>query len=375
MTSPQPSADYLTETSALTPTCINFAPGAEYATQTRIWQGIPGIEITPQGRLFAAWYSGGTNEGPENYVILASSEDDGATWSDPLFVIDPPADVRAFDPVLWHDPQGRLWFFWSPSKGKCDGRFGLWFITTEDSDAPTPQWTEPQRIDDGIMMNKPTVLSTGEWLLPVALWDYEDITHPEIDQADRLAFVVVTADCGCTWQRRGGMAMQPRTFDEHMIVERRDGTLWMLVRLLDGIGESFSTDAGHTWTPGVHWGVPHVNSRFFIRRLQSGNLLLVKHHHFNEDGTFCMDRSHLMAFISKDDGQSWEGGLLLDERIDVSYPDGVQASDGRIYVVYDRDRFVSPEILMAVFWEEDVLKKEGRRSREQINGARRGAGQ
>lgn len=68
------------------------------------------------------------------------------------------------------------------------------------------------------------------------------------------------------------MAMQPRNFDERMIVER-DGLLLMLVRLLDGIGESTSTDCGRTWTPGVYWTAPHVNSRIFIRRLRSGNLL------------------------------------------------------------------------------------------------------
>ena len=166
---------------AMTPPPINFNPGPAYATAPRTWHGIPAIDITPNGRLFAAWYSGGTNEGTENYVILAGSEDDCATWSDPLFVIDPPGDVRAFDPVLWHNPRGSLWFFWSQSEGKCDGRFGLWYTTTEASDAPTPQWKEPRRTDDGVMINKPIVLSTGEWMLPVALWDYENITHPAID--------------------------------------------------------------------------------------------------------------------------------------------------------------------------------------------------
>ena len=32
----------------------------------------------------------------------------------------------------------------------------------------------------------------------------------------------------------------------------------------------------------------------------------------------------------------------------------MQAPDGRIYVVYDRDRFTAREILMAVFTEDDV---------------------
>jgi hypothetical protein len=42
----------------------------------------------------------------------------------------------------------------------------------------------------------------------------------------------------------------------------------------------------------------------------------------------------------------------------VSYPDGVEADNGKIYVVYDRGRFTDREILMATFTEEDV--KQGK---------------
>jgi len=66
-------------------------------------------------------------------------------------------------------------------------------------------------------------------------------------------------------------------------------------------------------------------------------------------------RSHLTAFISKDDGATWQGGLMLDERNGVSYPDGVQSPDGVIRVIYDWNRYDEKNILMAVFTEEDVL--------------------
>lgn len=58
--------------------------------------------------------------------------------------------------------------------------------------------------------------------------------------------------------------------------------------------------------------------------------------------------------LSEDDGQTWKGYLLLDER-GVTYPDGVQAEDGQIYTVYDHGRKTDKEILMAVFREGDVL--------------------
>ena len=65
-------------------------------------------------------------------------------------------------------------------------------------------------------------------------------------------------------------------------------------------------------------------------------------------------RSHLTAFVSDDEGTSWQGGLMLDERIGVSYPDGVQAADGTIYIVHDYDRAGEGVVYMATFCEEDV---------------------
>jgi len=132
------------------------------------------------------------------------------------------------------------------------------------------------------------------------------------------------------------------------IIERIDGSLWMLVRTFYGIGESISFDKGKTWNKGKPTNIGGPSSRFFIRRLYSGNLLLVNHYNFT-------GRNNLTAMISKDDGKTWEGFLLLDERDNVSYPDGVQAEDGRIFVVYDRERYGAKEILMAVFTEEDVI--------------------
>ena len=65
---------------------INTSPGPEYASWTRMYQGIPGIERTGKGRLWAAWIVGG--EGPMDYIVLATSTDDGKSWSEPKLVIE-----------------------------------------------------------------------------------------------------------------------------------------------------------------------------------------------------------------------------------------------------------------------------------------------
>jgi len=322
---------------------LNTAPGAEYSDSARMFQGIPALERAARGRLWAAWYGGGVWEDKHNYIILETSGDDGRTWERAL-VLDPDRDgpVRAFDPCLWHDPEGRLWLFWAQRE---EGRAPYTLaIRTTNSESAKAAWTQPRVIGEGIMMNKPIVDREGRWLLPMALW-----------HTDGSARVVVSMDRGSTFTRLGAANIarkEDRDCDEPMLVQRRDGALWLLVRTRYGIGESVSTDGGKTWPDVVPNSIPHPVTRFFIRRLSSGNLLLVRH----DPPEAAKVRSHLKAFVSEDDGRSWKGGLLLEDRANVSYPDGVQAANGLIYVIYDRERRQDKEILMTTFREEDACQ-------------------
>lgn len=330
-------------------------PGEAYSDEKRKFQGISGIEISPEGRLWATWYGGGVTEDRYNYICLSTSGDGGKNWSGLKLVIDPDGDgpVRAFDPCLWLDPEGKLWFSWNQKLCNLQKEFTeeeerlwyLWAICTENPDDEDPVWSEPRILCESIMMNKPTVLSTGEWLICSGDWFW--------DWSSR---VFRSTDKGKSWWHWGRAHVplkEERSFDEHMVVERKDGSLWMLVRTKYGIGESFSFDKGRTWTYVTPSAIAHTSSRFYIRRLKSGNLLLVKHGTRVDEKTD--KRSHLSAFISEDDGASWKGGLLLDERIGVSYPDGTQDRDGVIYITYDYARKDDKEIYLSKFTEEDIL--------------------
>ncbi len=335
---------------ALAPATILKPVPAEYGNDKRQFQGIPSLALSSDGRLWADWYTGGTDEGDDNYVLVATSGDSGDSWSEPLLAIDIPGPVRAYDPALWTDPNGKLWVFWAQSEHWWDGRSGVWCITTETPRSEDAVWTAPRRLCDGIMMCKPIVDSKGRWLLPVSLWSLNPI-HPERKLAIG-AHVVASEDQGKTWNDLGHVTVPKKDaiFDEHIVVERKDGSLWMLLRTKYGIAESTSTDGGKTWSESQPSSLPHPSARFFVRRLQSGNLLLVKHGGLTEK----TGRSHLTAFLSKDDGKTWTGGLMLDERNGVSYPDGDQAKNGTIFVIYDYDRTGAKEILAARFTEEDV---------------------
>ena len=197
------------------------------------------------------------------------------------------------------------------------------------------------------MMNKPTVLSSGEWLLPCAVWK---VANSELNYlpSERFSNVYRSTDSGETYTLYGHSDYHDRHFDEHMIYERRDGSLVMLIRAKNGIGEAFSYDRGKTFTGERDSGLGGPNSRFFVPRLSSGRLLLVNHANFK-------GRSHLTALLSEDDGASWKYSLLLDERNDVSYPDGVEGSDGFLYIIYDYNRNSDREILMAKLREDDII--------------------
>ena len=324
----------------------------EYLPSGRVWQGIPSFERTKKGRCFSVFYTGETGEMNGNYCTLAVS-DDGENWRDPVAVTYAGKSRRCYDPNVWIDPLGRLWLIWSVMPD-----LSVYAAICDNPDADKLVFGEERRIGTGVLLNKPTVLSSGEWLFPIAVWK-ESVISPYDAQkikVPRLAFVVRTVDEGKTFTRLGGVDMPERCFDEHMIVELKDGRLAMFVRTYYGIGVSFSFDGGFTWSEGKDTGILSPNSRFFIRKLESGNYLLVT----NDSKR----REKMTAFISTDECKTWKGGLLLDKRDQVSYPDGVE-SDGCIYITYDCERGnprtleatekCAREILYARFTEADAL--------------------
>lgn len=351
----------------LKPPFINTRPGSAYLDRVRNYNMVIGGDVTPGGRLWAAWVSGGDD--PNAYFVLASSDDRGETWSAPRLVIDPPDHrsglrVSVIVGNLWTDPLGRLWLFFDQGFEQFDGRSGNWCIRCDNPDADVPVWSQPQYIGYGMTLNKPLVHSSGDWLLPVSLWDRSKIKpavlalepHPftELD-AFRMSNVFASADQGQSWARRGGVKIPRPQFDEAVLVERRDGSVWMSCRSETGIWDSISADRGATWSEPVESAIGHINARHFVTRLHSGRLLLVKHG--REVLVATEKRRDLTAYLSDDDGHTWQGGLLLESRQerDCSYPDGFQFADGTIGVLYDYGRADPSEIMLARFTEADVL--------------------
>ena len=323
------------------------------------------VSVTRKGRLWATWLGG--EDGPEGFVIGAKSDDGGKTWGNPAFVLDPHfKDDRILDvfPVMraalcaetWVDPKGALHLLATITVGTPMVRGCLWDYVCRDPDAATPVWEKPKFLGWGAVPNTPTVLKDGTWIVPVEVeGGVSDDCFPELVPLRRCG-ALRSRDGGATWER--GASVKVKGTDhviEHCIVERADGTLWMLMRTGLGIHEAFSSDGGMTWSePRKAAWIENPISRFSFLKLASGSLLLVK----NGDGVASCDgvhcRNKLKAYISRDEGKTWSAGYELDMRGWADYPDAEQGPNGRIAITWGADRRGLAEIRCTVLTEEEI---------------------
>ena len=122
-----------------------YPNNAKYDEDIRQFQGCPTIAVTQKGRIFVAWYSGGTGEPDmENYNLMIYSDDNGKSWSKPVLVIPSNKErfIHALDIQLWISPQGKLYVFWVQNNTEL-----------EPAVRPEKQAGKPLLFKDGYMFN------------------------------------------------------------------------------------------------------------------------------------------------------------------------------------------------------------------------------
>jgi len=131
-----------------------------------------GIARTPGGRLWACWVAG--EDGAKAFFVCAGERrrrrdvvEAGARDRRQSEKLPMPRSVLVGN--LWTASAGRLWIFFNQSMAQFDGRSGVWAAICENPDAAKPVWSAPKRLWHGFTLNKPTVLSNGDWLLPISL--------------------------------------------------------------------------------------------------------------------------------------------------------------------------------------------------------------
>lgn len=339
-------------------------PTHDERIKNRQHERVPSLVTSADGKtIFVVWYSGGKEEGPGNYATLAVSNDGGKSWKNDQLVIYPKhPSTRVYDATLWRDKGGQTWLFYATALNNMywDLRGGVHAIPIAWNGKKVVHG-KSRLLSYGIMMNKPVYVPQKDFaLFPVSVWktspdapqqpgyvpdgtfihrfDYEGKKKKELTTLNPYSSVK--------------MADSARTYDEHMVVQTSDsGDMLCFVRgNKRTIYHCKSTDYGATWSQLEPFRLTGntTSSRFYLGRLQSGNLILVMNDNRN--------RLDMTAFISKDGGKSWPHKLLLDARDWVSYPDVDQTPDGTIHVTYDRERTSAKDILYCNFKEEDIIQ-------------------
>ena len=323
-------------------------PGAEedYRPSSRRWSAMPSVIVCGKN-IFVAWQTGGTTEDDRNYFAVAASADGGASWIDPFIIIDPvenPTATSVLVPIFYYNHAGDLWLTWHQTAvGYCGVKLlnaggGLGDISFEG----------PFTLKEGIppACTKPTLLSDGRILY---MGGNETITRLYVSENDGMS-VRLLAEIPSSYP-------SAKVCTDATVIEKRDGTLWFLSRLEGGknggIEQSFSRDGGLTWTP-TQADLPEPlrgpGSRFAMRRLQSGALLLVNN--ASVAGGYA-GRVMMTAYLSYDDGATWPYSLLLDKTV-TAYPDFYQAPDGKIYIAFEKGRYKENGIRLCVVTEDDI---------------------
>ena len=194
--------------SALLPANVYVAPKEERFQDTfRRWQGIPSVEVTPNGRVFVDFFSGQGAEIGGNFLVLCQSDDGGSSFQSCVTVVEhPDPECRIYDPCIWLTPKGELWMTYNQTRGFNDCRSGVWTVVCKEPDAQHLIWSPPRRIANGIMLNKPLVTSKGEWLFPCAIWRDDCGAFPTERHGlenEQFSNVYASADEGRTIKLRG----------------------------------------------------------------------------------------------------------------------------------------------------------------------------
>lgn len=332
-----------------------------YAEESRRWQGLPTIAVTEGGRMWCAWQTGDSVEGPDgidNYDVMYYSDDSGVTWSEEYMIWDvPDENIRLTDPRLFTDQFGKLWLILI--RGGLKGVYAMQILNPDCANPETElRFSSPVSWLKLPPAHRPTILSNGRWITPVENSTAKQVTYIcNPDNANgKYSWTTNTT------QPAVSAFAADKKYGEAQILELADKkTLMMLSRLPadkgGGMEVSYSSDYGVTWSAyEADKGVPYVtpSSKFHIQRLNSGAVLMLTHASTSQ-------RVNLAAYLSYDDGKTFPYMLMLDDsetgnRWGVSYPEAAQrqGKNGEIYIAYDAGRYDQKEIRMCVITEEDI---------------------
>lgn len=288
------------------------------------------------GDLLCLWYGGSYESADDQVLFLSRLKKGERTWTEPEVAVRNPGQPPG-NAVVFRDGLDRIWIVWGRMESRRPIRRGSGWgecrlmhrISTDDG----MTWGEDRVFEDRLgwlPRNVPITLKSGELALPLS---------GRVGQTDG-SFLLKTGDNGTTWERSGVIqgGSQPT------VVERSDGSLFVMMRKRGRIAQSESSDGGRTWSEAKQSELKNPDAGIAMTRLRNGHLILV----FNDSP---MARTPLSIARSTDEGKTWETPMKLEANPgEYSYPCVIQSSDGKIHVTYTYRRYAIKHVELDEGW-------------------------
>ena len=282
----------------------------------------------PDGRILALSI---TTVGRRQTMFARYSGDDGRSWTDKQRLFDFPEHLGGFgyfDALTDRDGEVHIFYLNDGNTGgvipksaddppvRSGPVLDIWYVRSRQR---RKQWDEPKRIWTGRAGDLLSVvqLRSGRLLLPICYmtersWanrgnGFQAFTY--VGQFDTSA--IYSDDGGQTWQQSPDVLTVPvpdlSTLGgiEPVVIELKDGRVWMLIRTQMGrFYESYSSDGGTHWSSPEPSPIVSSDSPAALLRLHDGRLLMI----WNEDQRYPYaygGRQVLHAALSADEGRTW----------------------------------------------------------------------
>jgi len=285
-------------------------------------------------RVLLAWsdFYGGPTDFSAARISAVISSDSGRKWGEKFTLVENASVVNTMMPSFLRLQSGELALFYLKLEDVADSRI---FVRKSYDEGTT--WTGEICVTPDKGFHSPAndrciQLRDGRIVMP----DSVDTTFWPNSLNTQLR-CYYSDDAGNTWQQGSGDQEVPGGGAEPVIVERKDGSLLMIIRTrLSHIYHCDSFDLGDTWSVPKPMDLAAAYSPPNMKRIpNTGDLLLVWNHSLD-----IRKRSPLTSAISKDDGETWEHvrNLETNDKHAFAYP-SITFLDDEVLLTYYRSRY------------------------------------
>ena len=313
---------------------------------------IPGIIRTAGGALVACFDARYNHEGDlcaDIDVATVRSTDGGQTWTMPEVSMDAGPGVAngCGDPCILQDKSGRIWMqslvchfaggasLWTSRTGFDKDKTGQWGMVYSDDDGktwckdyvnPTRQIKKEEWTTILAGPGNGICLKDGTIVFPAQIWDRA--ANPNC-----MSTICYSRDGGKTWVYGNGV---PHKTSECQVVELEDGCIMINCRNETWAGRRVvyvTHDLGKTWEPH------ETNCKSLVEPTCQGSLITIDSAKYGRLLLFSNPKVYPRSFMtvraSRDDGRTWNDGLLYDARRCMGYSCQALVDDDHLGIIYE----------------------------------------